>query len=641
MDELASHEALQAVLVADSFSSTFWPITATLPKALIPLANIPLIDYAVEFLARNKVKELIIFCTVFPQVVEQYMAKVRVKGCKVKCYHDDGCKSMGDVLRWLDQSDLIKSDFILMTSDVVSNADLSECLSQHKARRKTNGDFILTRIFKSQPSVCRLRTRADQIAVALKENEIVQFEDLRESTEMLLKGDFSKSTSFNIHLDLVDTGVCVCTPELLSRFTDNFDFHTMDQVVKELLTNEIYTDKVAAYIVASHFYLSRVQDPRTYDAIAKDVLSRWTHPIVLNNNLLPYTAATTYRCQHSDLYQEDGVQLSYTALVTPPSAIGSKTRVDDSAQVIRSVIGRDCHIMEGARVEGVYLWDGVTIGKGAKVTKSIICTGCVIGANCVVPAGSILSMGVVLPNNTVLVENTRLALPPCNDGSGEKVGNGFVHWPIGDDEKRSRLIAEQCMGGALGIWDEDPDWSSDTDSSSDGSSIRDYIVQPDEGQLSAAFVDEIKGLVKDAMNEDEEPDALFHSINNFRFSQERSVKECIAGIVKGLFAVAPANVKTIISHWASLLKRFQTDMEDQLHMIREIETAIVPINCKRKFHVILSELYILEIVEDKAIFRWAEENRDEELRTLVTLTQTSQLVEFLQAESDDEEEDDD
>ncbi|PNJ69118.1 EIF2B5 isoform 5, partial [Pongo abelii] len=41
---------LQAVLVADSFDRRFFPISKDQPRVLLPLANVALIDYTLEFL---------------------------------------------------------------------------------------------------------------------------------------------------------------------------------------------------------------------------------------------------------------------------------------------------------------------------------------------------------------------------------------------------------------------------------------------------------------------------------------------------------------------------------------------------------------------------------------------------------------
>ena len=53
---------LQAILFMDSFETKFRPITLECPKALFPLANVPMLEYSLEFLVKNNVKQVFLFC---------------------------------------------------------------------------------------------------------------------------------------------------------------------------------------------------------------------------------------------------------------------------------------------------------------------------------------------------------------------------------------------------------------------------------------------------------------------------------------------------------------------------------------------------------------------------------------------------
>ena len=53
-------QPLQAILLADSFTKTFRPISLEKPKVLQPLVNIPMLHYTIEFLASAGVKRLVV-----------------------------------------------------------------------------------------------------------------------------------------------------------------------------------------------------------------------------------------------------------------------------------------------------------------------------------------------------------------------------------------------------------------------------------------------------------------------------------------------------------------------------------------------------------------------------------------------------
>ena len=55
---MKQEQPLQAILLADSFTDTFRPLTQKMPKVLLPLVNVPMIEYTLEFLAINGVEEV-------------------------------------------------------------------------------------------------------------------------------------------------------------------------------------------------------------------------------------------------------------------------------------------------------------------------------------------------------------------------------------------------------------------------------------------------------------------------------------------------------------------------------------------------------------------------------------------------------
>jgi choline kinase len=73
-EDMKRDQKLQAVLLADSFKKTFRPMTYESPKALMPLVNVPMIMYTIEFLAQNGVEEvseyIYIHCTLLDALLD-------------------------------------------------------------------------------------------------------------------------------------------------------------------------------------------------------------------------------------------------------------------------------------------------------------------------------------------------------------------------------------------------------------------------------------------------------------------------------------------------------------------------------------------------------------------------------------------
>lgn len=73
--------------------------------------------------------------------------------CAVQVIVSTACKTAGEALREIDIKDIIKSDFVLVSGDVVSNMDLGAALEAHKARRDKDKNALMTMVRLSrQPS---------------------------------------------------------------------------------------------------------------------------------------------------------------------------------------------------------------------------------------------------------------------------------------------------------------------------------------------------------------------------------------------------------------------------------------------------------------------------------------------------------
>lgn len=357
-DELKEKDEIVAVLVADSFTRSFWPITYEIPKALIPLCNIPMIEYTLELLSLNKIKKVFIFCCSHAQKVIDYIESQKYPQLQIICIYQPKIRSLGDVFRELDEKQIIRKDFILIFADCVGNSNLKEAINKHKELRQKNKEFVLTKVFREERVDSPLRTEEDQTIVVLDGDQIIQFESLSDHKKVTLNSNlkFKGARSFQVRYDLVDTGVSICSHEMLHYFSEGFDYHDLrDHLMRDLLTSEIYTDKFASYILPRHQYLAQVKTPQVYDAVSRDIMNRWMYPISLSANVIPPSTPTTYKCTRNSIYKEERVQVGYTSTIEPPTAIGSGTKIGDNTHICSSVIGRNCTIGKNVKIENSYL----------------------------------------------------------------------------------------------------------------------------------------------------------------------------------------------------------------------------------------------------------------------------------------------
>eukprot|EP01042_Synura_sphagnicola_P011990 gene11990-15278_t len=107
-EDVKREQKLQAIILADSFSKTFRPVTLECPKVLLPLANVPMLDYTIEFLSQNGVEEIFIFCVWHADQVEEYIRNSRWNDIvTTQWISSSSCSSAGDALREIDGMNVI------------------------------------------------------------------------------------------------------------------------------------------------------------------------------------------------------------------------------------------------------------------------------------------------------------------------------------------------------------------------------------------------------------------------------------------------------------------------------------------------------------------------------------------------------
>ncbi|KAF7724273.1 hypothetical protein EC973_001174 [Apophysomyces ossiformis] len=70
------HQPFQAVIITDSYDDRFLPITHEIPRCLMPLCNIPLIEYTLETVAASDVEDVFIVCTSHIEQIKNYFEQV-------------------------------------------------------------------------------------------------------------------------------------------------------------------------------------------------------------------------------------------------------------------------------------------------------------------------------------------------------------------------------------------------------------------------------------------------------------------------------------------------------------------------------------------------------------------------------------
>jgi len=373
------------------------------------------------------VEDIFVYCGAHPEQVEQYINsskwKLPTSPFRRLTLLKSTASSVGDALRDLDKRDLITGDFLLVSGDVVSNLPIEQALAKHRARREKDKNAIMTIILREAGVEHRAKSRGRRpvFVVEPSAERILHYEEMtrRSKGERYIHIDpeiLSAHREIDIREDVVDCYIDICTPDVLSLWSDNFDYQSVRKsflfgVLKDYELN----GKTLHYHMVQDYYCARVKSLRTYDAVSKDIGNRWTYPLCPDSNLVRDQA---YKLQHGHSYFEDGVVLARDCHVRGRSVVGRGTSIGEGTIATNSVIGRNCQIGKNVTISGSYIWDGATIGSGSTVTQSVIANDAVVGQNCILEPGALLSFGVnITDNSTVKSASRRTTVPASGSDS--------------------------------------------------------------------------------------------------------------------------------------------------------------------------------------------------------------------------------
>ncbi|KAG6878692.1 hypothetical protein C0993_011507 [Termitomyces sp. T159_Od127] len=288
-------EVLQAVILADSFNKRFRPLTARKPRCLLPICNAPLLDWTFESLALAGVQEIFVICRSHADQVKAAIreSKWSKSGSGIKIVPILTAKetfSPGDAMRDIYTRGLVTSDFVLVMGDLVSNIRIDEVVRVHRERRKTNKDAIMTMVVKESGARHRTKARGDSSVFVLdpQTSECLYYEPVTAYPPATLahvpREILAAHPELEIRNDLIDCSIDVCSVEVPSLFQDNFDYLDIRRdFVHGVLTSDLLMKNIHCY-VAKEGYAARVKDTKSYESVSKDILSRWTFPLVPDDN---------------------------------------------------------------------------------------------------------------------------------------------------------------------------------------------------------------------------------------------------------------------------------------------------------------------------------------------------------------------
>uniref|UniRef100_A0A0K2TYS6 Translation initiation factor eIF2B subunit epsilon n=1 Tax=Lepeophtheirus salmonis TaxID=72036 RepID=A0A0K2TYS6_LEPSM len=649
--DLQLEESLQAVIIADSFSNNFGPLTSDTPKCLLTLVDRPILDFTLECLRNAGIEDIILYCTKNVKKMKEYVSG---KSDITPIFNED-CLSFGDAMRDLDGKSLLRQSFVLMSGDTVANIHLLPIYLQHKKRCSEDKNNVMTLVFKRIKPGHHVRSQEEEVVLALREEDkrILHYvKGPQKTIDFPLVDLLDSSEAFEISYDLIDPGIAICSPAIPPLFSDHFDCQTLEGFIKGILQNDLIDSTIYCHEITDG-YAAKASNLKTYLALSQDVLNRWLYPIVPDFHSYSYLRHNIYRGNNVILQKgstlEEDVILGKGVVIGQNSTL-TRCCIGNGVEIGKNVVMVNTIIHENAVIGDNCDFNGCVVGAGSHVRSSVKVEGqCVLGPctdiaeNVFIPSGTFLSYKAIDDDFS------------DDEGTDKKESSkfGFKAFILGLTEDDSETEDEQKIGDMWGlslISDEDV-----SDSSSDEDSVEseflddqdDNFLNEDEYNFELFKSEVLESLTRGA-EEGIKSDNLILEINSSKHAYNISlgqVNQCIVNSILDLNLDSELNgpkllalIKKTFTSFRTILEKYIKSPTSQLDCLKTLETftlehdkEYLPIVTK-----IVHFFYEEDIASSDAIFSWYKTIKDDNLKKKMI-----PLISWLEETDSDEDEESD
>ncbi|RJO67460.1 MAG: NDP-sugar synthase [Myxococcales bacterium] len=336
---------MKAMILAAGKGERMLPLTQTVPKPLLPVANLPLIRYSIEFLKKYGIQDIVINLHHLPKLIEQALGDGSAMGVRITySLEEEELWGTGGGLKRVEDFFENEESFLVMNADILIDFDLDDAVHFHR-RHQAAATMVLTQDASTQ----------FYGAVDIDENFLVRniagrIEDVRESER--LPGVF--------------TGVHILSQKVFEYLPPNIYTCITSYGYPKMIQNH---EKVMGYLMQG--YWSDLGRPETYYAANMAFLDRklkFRHYDPLANFVLkPLKDKTELACLG------ENVELGQEIEFIPPFVVGHNVRIGDKARIgPYAILGDNCQVGSQAQVTDSIVFEGAKISVKQRIVGAIM-----------------------------------------------------------------------------------------------------------------------------------------------------------------------------------------------------------------------------------------------------------------------------
>lgn len=338
---------MKSIILVGGKGTRLRPLTYEVPKQLLPLVGLPMLECVFSSLAKHDVDEVVLSLGYLPDQFMEAYPFGSIQGVKLTYAVEPEPLDTAGAIRFAAETAGIDDTFLVLNGDVLTDLDLSTLVSFHR-RHQATGTIALHEV--DDPSRYGVVTTDEEGRV----------------------GDFvEKPPRESAPSNLINAGTYVFEPSVLDAIAPNRRVSVEREVFPRLASEG------SLYAMVDNAYWIDTGTPESFLQANVDVL----HGFDVGRHL-EHLDGTTWRHPSATV------------------ARGVRSR--------NAVIDEDCVVGAGVVLENVVLMPGAIVRDGAQVRNSLVGPRAVIGSHSILGPTCVVGAEYVVPEHSRLSGSVKL-----------------------------------------------------------------------------------------------------------------------------------------------------------------------------------------------------------------------------------------
>lgn len=321
---------MKAIILAGGKGTRLRPITCELPKPMIPVMNIPLMEHIILLLKKHDIIDIGVTLMYLPQKIKNHFGDGSKWGVRLTYFMEESPSGTAGSL--LLAASYLDDTFVVLSGDCITDMNLNEAIEFHRYK-KALATIVLTR-----------------------SDNPLNYGIVTTNGSSHITGFLEKPARSDVFSDTVNTGTYVLEPDILKYIESDHPFDFSRELFPKLLASGL---PLSGY--TTNKYWSDVGSLESYLNTHKDILDN-----KIGNRSYDKTDLRNIQIGVSTVIEP-------TAVLRGPCVIGNNCYIGHGAVIDSyTVMGNNCIIEDRASLKRSILYNNITVGLGSELRGSIL-----------------------------------------------------------------------------------------------------------------------------------------------------------------------------------------------------------------------------------------------------------------------------